>query len=378
VQILDFTGGHQPVIPEADLYGMTLLTTSYPDALVLRDSIRSISNSPIVVGGPHAMALPDLTAKDFDYVAVGEAEADITDYVERMVLRELDSRILYLTTPSDLGALLINDYSLIDVHSYSRILEGKRAFSILSGRGCPFRCIYCYTAARAEKLRLRPVEHVMAELEHLDLLYGVGAIQFVDDNFLMNLDFLRALAPRLREFGRPYRAYCRATDLTEERCQLLAKSGCRMVACGVESGSQTMHNLMHTDKSVAKMTLGIRTAKHFGLHVRVGLIVGFPGETWDTVKESICGLLKMPFDTYNLFNFIPFPGTDPFHNPSRYGISWLSNNWKDYYVLYGNNSASYAFEHKNLNRQELAKMRAYMIAELNRVSRPAYIDNDFK
>jgi len=378
VEMLDFAGGESPLIPAADLYGMSLYTTSYPDALEIKERIRVFSDAPIVVGGPHPQALPIKTLEDFDYIVTGEAEIDFPPLVERLVERNYPTRVIATKPPADLGALPHNDYSLVDVDSYNRVVAGHIAFSILSGRGCPFRCTYCYTAALAEKVRLRPVDHIMDELYKLDESYGVSALRFVDDNFLMSRNFFKMLAPRLREYGKPYRVYCRAVDLTPERCELLAWSGCKMVACGIESGSQKMQDLMNTSKNVQKMTDGVIAAKRHGIEVRAGLIVGYPGETWDTVKESVENLKKMPFDSYNLFNFVPLPGTEPYHKPKKYGITWISDNWKDFYILYGENEGSYSFEHESLNRKMLADMRQYMIEELDHTFKPAIRDMDYK
>ena len=378
VEILDFAGGETPSISDADVYGLTLFTTSYAEAITIRDKIRAVSDAPIIVGGPHAQALPERSAKDFDYVVIGEAELDLPAIIHRIADRSLPSRIIYTKAPPDLGALPFNDYSLVDVSSYNRVVAGEIAFSILSGRGCPFKCLYCYTAALAEKVRLRPVDHLMAELYKLDEEYHVNALRFIDDNFLMSRPFFKQLAPRLREFGKPYRVYCRAVDLTSERCELLAWSGCKMVACGIESGSQKMQDLMNTRKDVKKMTDGVVAAKRAGIEVRAGLIVGYPGETWETVKESVANLKKMPLDSYNIFNFVPLPGTDPYHNPAKYGITRISDDWKDFFILCGENEASYAFEHESLNKTMLAEMRKYMITELNQVFQPALADNDYK
>jgi radical SAM superfamily enzyme YgiQ (UPF0313 family) len=378
VEILDFAGGETHEIPRADIYGMTLYTTSYPDALIIRDEIRKISDAPIMVGGPHPQALPRETVEDFDYAVIGEAEMDMPQIIERLAERTFPTKVVYTKNPPHLGELPFNDYSLVDVPSYNRVVAGQTAFSILSGRGCPFRCTYCYTAALAEKVRLRPVDHLMGELQELDDTYGISALRFVDDNFLMSRRFFKDLAPRLREFGTPYRVYCRAVDLTEERCELLAWSGCKMVACGIESGSQQMQDLMNTRKNVQKMTDGVIAAKKYGIEVRAGLIVGYPGETWETVKESVENLKKMPLDSYNLFNFVPLPGTDPFHNPAKYGIKWISKNWKDFFILCGDNEASYAFEHETLNQKTLGEMRSYMIEELDKVFMPARQDVEYK
>lgn len=378
VEILDFAGGESPTIPKADIYGLTLYTTSYPEALRIRDEIREISEAPIMVGGPHAQALPQETTLDFDYAIVGEAELELPIILERLADRSFPSKVIYAKPPPNLGDLPHNDYSLVDVSSYNRVVAGQVALSILSGRGCPFKCTYCYTAALAEKVRLRPVDHLMSELYSFDETYGVNSLRFVDDNFLMSRPFFKELAPHLREFGKPYRVYCRAVDLTPERCELLAWSGCTMVACGIESGSQKMQDLMNTRKNVQKMTDGVIAAKHHGIEVRAGLIVGYPGESWETVRESVENLKKMPLDSYNLFNFVPLPGTEPFHAPAKYGITWISKNWKDFYILCGDNEASYAFEHETLDRKTLAEMRRYMIEELNGMFMPAIHDEEYK
>ncbi len=379
VTILDFAGGQHHDIPSADIYGMTLFTSSYPDAITLRDKIRQISQSPIMVGGPHASALPEETAKDFDYVIVGEAEVTLPSLIEEMATdQEHSDNIINCIAPQDLSKLPYNDYSLVDINSYDRVTAGETTVSILSGRGCPWKCIYCHTAALGDKVRMRSPEHVMGELYQLDEEYDVAALRFIDDNFLMNRRFLREIAPMLEAFGKPYRVYCRAQDLTEGTVPLLAESGCKMVGCGVESGSQKMHEIMGTGKSVEKMTKGITLAKEQGIEIRAGIIVGFPGETWKTVKESVKNLKKMPIDSYNLFNFIPLPGTDPFIHPEMYGITEISDDWKDFFMLYGENEATYPFSHENMDRETLAEMRAYMIEELDEVFKPSLMDSEFK
>ncbi|MBN2423138.1 radical SAM protein [Candidatus Woesearchaeota archaeon] len=379
VEILDFAGGENPEIPaDADIYGFTLFTTSYTNTLEIRDRIRDMSEAPIIVGGPHAQALPVATSKDFDYVFIGESEHTLPLLIEPMVKGSLEERIIEAKAPLNLDELAFNDYSLVDLGSYNRVVSGEIAVSILSGRGCPWKCKYCYTAALEIKVRMRSPEHVMGELYKLDEEYGIDAIRFIDDNFLMNKTFLRGITPMLKNLGKPYRVYGRAQDLTEEIVDLLADSGCVMIGCGIESGSQKMHELMNTKKYVEKMKEGVRLASKAGIKIRAGLIVGFPGETWETVRESVDELKEMDIDSYNLFNFIPLPGTDPFIHPEKYGITWLSENWKDYYMLQGENEAAYAFEHVDLDKETLAEMRQYMISELDKVFLPSLKDVEFK
>lgn len=378
VQLLDLAGNADLSIPHADVYGLTLYTTSYPEACDIRDRIRAQSDAPIIVGGPHAQALPELTAKDFDYVIVGEAETALPGLIDGLARRRMRQSVIRVAAPLDLSALPINNYKLLDMESYSRSSQGASVFSVLTGRGCPFRCAYCYTAALGGGIRRRSIEHIMSELEYVDETWGIESLRFIDDNFLMHTRFFRTLAPLLKDFSKPYRAYCRADDLSPQKCELLAESGCVMLACGVETGSQDIHNKMGTRKRIDKIRQGLEAAERVGISVRIGVIVGYPGETWETVRESARVLKSMPFDSYNLFNFVPLPGTDPFHHPERYGITWLSKDWKDYYVLHGDNKGSYAFEHETLDRNTLKEMRNFMTGELNSVARPSLQDTLFR
>ncbi len=104
----------------------------------------------------------------------------------------------------------------------------------------------------------------------------------------------------------------------------------------------------------------------------------FSWETWETIRESTDNVGGMCFDSYNLYNFVPLPGTDPYRHPERYGITWLSSRWKDYFVLKGENQAGCALEQTELDRVTLGQMRQYVIAALDRVSRPALSDDEFR
>ena len=365
VEILDFTGGYTPEIKDADLYGINLYTTSYPDALEIRDKIRSVSNSPIMVGGPHTLGKTDECVKDFDYVVIGEAEIDLPPMVGKMADRSLSNPVLRCKPPKLLGELSIPDYTLVDLDTYGRKIVSGRAVSIISGRGCPFRCTYCFTAALAEKVRLRPKEHLMEELHHLVDNYGVEMFRFVDDNFLMARRYFRSLVPHLKDLGKPYAVFARAQDLRPDLCSLLAESGCVQVNTGVEHGAQSMHDLMNTRKNVETMITGVTAAKANGIYTRISLIVGYPGETWDTVRESIRNLKRMPFDSYAIYNFIPLPGTPLYDSPEEYGITWLSPDYKDYYLIHGEGKTAFAFESDGVTRQLLKEWRDYMISELD-------------
>ena len=200
-----------------------------------------------------------------------------------------------------------------------------------------------------------------------------GSIYFFDDNFIVDKSLLRELLPRLKEFGMPYKAGGRAQNITPELAKKLAESGDKALFVGVESGSQYMHDLMSTGKNVERMAKGIINAKNAGMEVFVGIIIGFPGETWATIQESAENLAKMPLDSYNLFNFIPYPNTDAYKHPEKYGITHLSENWEEYFGIWGENQGGFAFEHKDFNHNDLRNWRSYMTEKLSRTTMPHYL-----
>jgi len=160
---------------------------------------------------------------------------------------------------------------------------------------------------------------------------------------------------------------CNALHLQDvEICKMLADSGCYRVFIGVESGSDFMLKQMNKPQTKEIVRTAINNVKSTKqIRIRASLMVGFPGETWETLDESINFLLDLDFDEFTLYTFTPFPGTDPFTNPSKYGITKIDDRYDRFFLLKGNAESSYSFETKTLNPQILKEMRGVILQRLN-------------
>ncbi len=139
IDVIDLTGAidikNFTKIPFGNYYGFSTYTTTYNRTLEIKQSLLKINpKARTIAGGPHASALSDEVAKDFDYVVIGEGELGI-----EKILRGTNTNIISAKPLSNLDMLPMPDYSLVDMNSYNRIVNGKKSFSIVSSRGCPYK-----------------------------------------------------------------------------------------------------------------------------------------------------------------------------------------------------------------------------------------------
>ena len=105
VEISDFTGNKPVEIHAADVYGISVWTGSFYQAIRIRDDIRKLSDAPIIAGGPHVSALPEQCLGYFDYVFIGESELTLPEKIEQIADRTLDEKIIYSKRLQDLSSL---------------------------------------------------------------------------------------------------------------------------------------------------------------------------------------------------------------------------------------------------------------------------------
>jgi len=361
VSILDFSGGFYHIIPQADIYGFSTFTPAYSWCLQKRDEISNkYPKSKFVAGGPHVSALPDECSTDWDAVVVGEGENAINNIINGQC------GVIY-GTPMAIDSIPFPDYKGVDIYSYTRIFRGSAIISLLSSRGCPYNCAFCNSivvGARC-KPRFRSPELVKDEIIYLRENYpDILSYRIVDDLFTFSEQRVEDMAKILHPLNIQYRCNSRVNLFNDNVAKLLVDSGCVFVSFGVESGSDEILKKMNKKQTTDDIENAIRSAKNAGIGVRCYLIVGFPGETWDTVERTISLMLETKPDDILIFAVIPFPGTPLYHFPQKFGITWLSNDFDDYLQITSNKGSNYLLSHYSATAQEIKKMREYMIERL--------------
>ena len=317
----------------------------------------------MVAGGPHASALPEEVAEDFDFVVVGEGE---NEFVRLLRLIERNStepppRILRAAPIEDLDRLPFPDFRrFCDLDTYTRRIGTRPVICVDSSRGCDHRCRFCNSrVVERGRWRARSAESVASELRwHVD--QGSRAFRFNDDNFLALCDRASEICEYIQSLGTDlvFRIFARAESLCDRKlCDKLVAAGCRHVGVGIESLSKKMLKMMGKAATIEQMLCGVKTAHQAGMQIRGFFIVGFPGETEGTIAETLAQLEHLPLDEAVAYPCVPYPGTDLFARPADYGITWMDPDFSQYIQVGRDRSAGFVLRTGSFGPDEVRAWR---------------------
>jgi radical SAM superfamily enzyme YgiQ (UPF0313 family) len=331
-----------------DVVGMPLFTTSpaFRDTQSLIQELTDrLPTAKLLCGGPHASACPTQTLEwfpDLDFVLQGEADHTICELMEQLTSNVARPEVAGLhyrdggeivsipvgKAPKDLDAIPIPDRKIIwENYSngvYWRADKKGATDYIISSRGCPFNCNFCFKIERG--YRTRSPENVVAELEYLATL-GIKSIEFEDDLFTADKSRCLKICDMIQsaDLGLHLKVRSRVDTIDADILSELRKCGVKSVVYGFESGSQTVLDAMNKRANVKRNYEVVRMTKKAGLACYADLFVGFPGETPETLVETEKFLLKAKPTALNLSALIPFPGTQVYNQAKADGM--LVGDW---------------------------------------------------
>ena len=179
---------------------------------------------------------------------------------------------------------------------------------VRAGIGCPFTCAFCDFADLHEKLVLRKIDGIMAELTRIQTAFPGKSIFFTDDNLFISKsrtrNFLKAIINSGLKFK--WRAFFRVDSVDDEIAKLAAKAGCRMALLGVESGDEKILKNMNKRITSEQILTCVRKLNDNGISSISTIIVGFPGETEISVSKTIKLLNSYPKEQKSLMIYYPF------------------------------------------------------------------------
>lgn len=304
----------------------------------------------IVFGGPHATAFPEhmFIKAPADYVVLGEGEETFGELVEALSLSASVDHIAGLAYMGKEGLIrtaarpLIKDLDAIplplhDQIDYSRYNGNydtpRKSAAIITSRGCPFRCTFCSsTVYWGNKYRKRSVENVMDEVEKLYHDHGIRALLFFDDNLTIDRNRCIALSKALISRNLDLIWAAEGTvKLDSEMLEWMKRAGCYRIDFGVESGSPEVLKNINKAFKVEDAKKAFQMCRDAGIRHNAYLMIGSPGETKSTIKETVRLMSEIQPDVC-----IPKPGvwilpnTKIYEMSVRRGIiseqSWLTSN----------------------------------------------------
>jgi len=292
----------------------------------------------VILVGTHPSALPEETMQmneKIDAVAVGEYDYTVLDLakaleqnknlkdVKGIVFRK-DGKVV--TNPQREFIENLNDLPFVS-EVYKKHLDHKDYFfasaeypmvMIMTGRGCPFRCFFCNypQVFYGRKYRLRTPENVVAEFEYIIKNYpDVKEIGIEDDTFSADLERAKKICKLLIEKGINKKIKWWANtrvNLDLETMKLMKEAGCRLIIPGYESGVQLILDNIHKGITVEQSLEFAKNAKTAGLLVHGCFMIGLPGETKETIRQTIDFAKKLNPDTAQFFPLMVYPGTEAY------------------------------------------------------------------
>ena len=292
-----------------DVIGMTLFSRELGDMSQLCARLaRELPESTIVLGGPHPTAMPRETlelVRGCDVVVRGEAEFVLLDLVAALrdgrplesvrgiAFRNGGGEVVLTPegeVPQDLDALPFPDREGVMQHyrdrTYSSFVYGSPSDLLMTSRGCPFQCRFCFKVC--VEYRSRSPENVLAEIDWVMEHVAPASIQFMDDSFTIQRPRAHAILDGLIERRYPVRIKVRSrvNVVDEPLLRKMKQAGVDTIVYGLESGSQTMLDAFDKRTKVRQNVEACRMARRAGLHCLGDMILFYPGETRSTLEET--------------------------------------------------------------------------------------------
>ncbi|MFC2171017.1 B12-binding domain-containing radical SAM protein [Acidobacteriota bacterium] len=352
-----------------DVVGLTAVTMAIESAANLAWKIKEKADLPVVIGGVHVSAMPEDTMrryKCFDIGVVGEGENTIIELLESLGAGSDLSRvkgILYhqnggiAQTPprefiEDLDSIPYPAWDLLpDLGKYYKpsVFGFKRlpAVSLITSRGCPGRCTFCYHHLFGNRYRFHSAEYVLGMIQELIEKYDAKDFVIYDDTFIVNKKRLREFCHLLLEkkLDIVWSANARVDLVNPQLLSLMKKAGCWMLAYGIESGDQEVLDNLKKKITLEQISNAIKWTRDAKITSKGYFMVGTVADTRESIEKTARFILDLPLDLITVNHFTPFPGSEDYDQIAQF--SNFDNDWTKF------NQHEIVFEPKNLTREEI-------------------------
>ncbi|MBW1984963.1 MAG: radical SAM protein [Deltaproteobacteria bacterium] len=333
------------------IVGVTSVTMTFDNAIKVVEDIKSIDAGILtVMGGPHVSFCAEETLKrypDLDIVAIGEGDrtiADLADAVENSLSLETINGIVYRNgsdiirtkprkTLADINLLPLPARHLLPLQRYRAL---GMAISMTTSRGCPFQCIFCVGRKMVgAKVRYREPHKVVDEIQYLATL-GFKQINIADDLFTANKKHCIAICDEMikRNIKIKWTSFARVDTVSEEVLSKMKAAGCTAVSFGIESANKEILKTIKKGITIQQVADAVHMCVKTGIDPHASFILGLPGETHETLKETLDFAQKMEEIglSYGFHLLAPFPGTEVREEKEKYDLQILTDDWSQYHA----------------------------------------------
>lgn len=292
-----------------NLIGVTIMSPNYAIGMRTAALAKWVSGGMVVVGGSHPSALPQECLEDnpsIDVVVVGEGEKTMLSLVQAMeneknfdsiqgVVFRKEGKIVNTGFPPRIDTLDDLPYParhLFPLEKYrTHPPFGKKNpyMTMMTSRGCPFKCTYCSDSIFGKKYIVRSPDHVVDEIEYIINQYRVKEIHFYDDDFTINMKRAAEICDEIirRKVKISWSCTTRVDLVNEELLRKMKKAGCWLICYGVESADPEIIKRVQKGYTIDKIRESFRLTKKMGIRTIGYFMVGLPGETKESIERTI-------------------------------------------------------------------------------------------
>jgi len=358
--IHDLAGLANSSIPYAKYTAFTATTPQYPYALkAMKENKNNNSETINIIGGAHVSSFLSSQQDGWDVSVVGEGELALYQIIRS---EKISNSVIIGNQIENLDSLPFPDREWDGFERYHYKFNDIDFTTAMTSRGCSYRCSFCFNMF-GTKIRFMSPNRVIEEAKIINGL-GFDGIMYYDDTFTVNKQRVVKIAEGLKDIGMKYRCFVRANTVNNELLLKLKNTGCVEIGMGVESGSQKILDTINKQITVEQCEKVIEYCHKIGLSIKIFLMVGLPGESHDTVQDTIKFLRKNKPDNYDIAIFTPFPGTDIWTNKDKsgYDINFDKNSINYNKMFYKGIAGNYTSQvsTSNMTSEDIEHLRDYI------------------
>lgn len=312
-----------------DFTAYTITTYLFYQSLRWIEAIKAAYPCPVIVGGVHMSIYPHETMhhRAIDYAVTGEAEQSLVPLVrgilDRQALGEIKG-VAFRHPETDQIVVTPNAPALQDVDNapfparhlinntlyYSFISQHRNFSALITSRGCPYKCIFCEQGAK--QFRGRSAKNVVDEIEVGIKEFGIREYDVFDSSFTINRHRVHAICEEIlkRKLQFVWSARTRADCVDKDMLRMMAKAGCNRIYYGIESGNEAILRTLLKESDLNQIKQAVSDTKRVGINTFGYFMIGNPGETRETVEQTIRFSQELELDYAQFSKVTPMPATE--------------------------------------------------------------------
>lgn len=353
-----------------NVIGFSVPTVAYTNAKELAEIAKKFDFvEKIIFGGPHPSACTKSVLEENPDTIIVKGEGEITMY-EIAKEKRLDTikGISFVKNGKiienserpfieDLNILPFPARDLMELEKYKEYFQNFRFTTIMSSRGCPFRCIYCCKATLGTRWIPRNPENIIKEIVEIKKIYGIENIFFHDDLFTFSEERILKFCDLLERNNLKLKWQCvtRVDRVSRKLLKRMKDVGCFLINFGVETGNQKIMNSIRKGITLEQAENAFKWCKEIGIYTLANFMIGLPEDTPKTIKNTIDFAKKLDPGSAQFTLTTPFPDTELWRIMEEEELIEKPVDW-NFFRSYGLTSYDdyvACFGHKNIDVKKL-------------------------